>query len=192
VAPRDKAPGAQEAYAVLAVFLAMAGLPAPPTPRRYPMSNTLEIPAGRIPDVRDGLLCLLGDAAEQVDAAVDRRDRELHPEWFAPARDLFERACALLDEIGWDGTLQPQATRIDLDEHGRTLQEAVEVVLEVAGVDVEEADVTDRERTARAELSRREEFTKRLAELQALATVARSWTRGVGDAQTEAIRGRSG
>jgi predicted RNA-binding protein len=141
------------------------------------MSNTLEIPAARIPGVRDGLLCLLGDAAEAVNAAVDRRDRELHPEWFVPARDLFERACALLDQIGWDGTLQPQATRIDLDEHGCTLQEAVEVVLEVAETDVEEADLTDRERAERGEPSRRDQFEHRLVGLQVLLTVVRGWSK---------------
>jgi hypothetical protein len=54
------------------------------------MTKTLEIPAERIPDVRDGLFCLLGGAAEQVSGVAYRRDRELHPDWFARARDLFE------------------------------------------------------------------------------------------------------
>jgi hypothetical protein len=49
--------------------------------------------------------------------------------------------------------------------------------LPIAETDVEEADLTDRERAPRGEPSRRDEFTDRLAELEALLTVARSWSK---------------
>jgi hypothetical protein len=109
-----------------------------------PMSTKIEIPAEAIPDVRQALLCRVGDAAETIATVVARRDRELHPEWLAPGRDLFEHACELLDLIGWDGTLRPQSTLVDRGEHWTTLMTALERYLPLverglAGVEVNDA-----------------------------------------------------
>lgn len=43
-----------------------------------PMSTTLTIPAEIVPDVREALFSLMGDATEQLDRALIRPGRELH------------------------------------------------------------------------------------------------------------------
>jgi hypothetical protein len=90
------------------------------------MSNILKIPADVIPELREALLCMLGDAVDDIGSALTHPGRELSPEWFVEGRGEFERACALLDLIGWDGWLRPKDTTVDGAEHAATLKEALE------------------------------------------------------------------
>ena len=132
------------------------------------MSNTLEIPADLIPDVRAAVLCMLGDGTEAISHALALPEHEMHPEWFVQGRDETERTCALLDEIGWDGTLRPQATRIDLDSHGATLREALKRYLPLVENWLEEAPLNDRCRAEHGKPPQREELVKRVLALRAL------------------------
>jgi hypothetical protein len=132
-----------------------------------PMSNKFEIPADLIPDVRAAVLCMLGDGTEAISHALALAEHELHPEWFVKGRDETERACALLDEIGWDGTLRPQATRIDLDPHGTTLRQALERYLPLVENWLEEAPLNDRWRAEHGKPPMGDEFAKRVFALRA-------------------------
>jgi hypothetical protein len=124
------------------------------------MSRTLEIPADLIPDVRVALQCMLGDGTEAISSALTFPERELHPEWFVRGRDEIERTCALLDEIGWDGALRPQATRIDAETHGATLRDALERYLPLVENWLAEADLNDGLRAERGEPPRREGLSR--------------------------------
>jgi hypothetical protein len=130
-----------------------------------PMSNTLEIPADFIPDVRAAVLCMLGDGTESIAHALALPEHELHPEWFVKGRDETERTCTLLDEIGWDGTLRPQATSVDLDQHGATLREALERYLPLVENWLEEAPLNDRWRAEHGKPPEREELSRRVLAL---------------------------
>jgi hypothetical protein len=90
------------------------------------MTITLKIPAELIPELREALLCMLGDAVDDLGSALTHPGRALSPEWFVQGRGEFERACALLDLIGWDGWLRPQDTTVDFAEHAATLKDALE------------------------------------------------------------------
>jgi hypothetical protein len=136
-----------------------------------PMSTKIEIPDEVIPDVREALLCCMGDAAEEIATAVARRDRALHPEWLAPGRDMFERACELLDLIGWDGTPRPQSASVPLGEHGATLISALEGYLPLVETELEEVEVDGAERARPGEHSGREAVARRAVALRELATL---------------------
>jgi hypothetical protein len=146
-----------------------------------PMSTKIEIPAEVIPDVREALLCRLGDAAEDIAAAVARRDRALHPEWLAPGRDLFEHACELLDLIGWDGTLRSQSTRVPLSEHGATLMGALKGYLPLVEGELEEVEVYEAGRARVGEPPRPDAVEQRAVALREFAMLAEIWWRARGN-----------
>jgi hypothetical protein len=142
------------------------------------MSTNLEIPAEVIGDVRMSVLCLLGDAAEEISQALTRPQVEFHPEWFVDGRDELERACALLDLIGWDGTLRPQSTEAHLDEHGRTLRDALRRFLPLVETELEEVGLNDERRAQLGEPPRREQVTGRLLALRAFMSLVEQRTQG--------------
>ena len=43
------------------------------------MSTTVTIPANVVPDVHEGVFCLMGDAIQEIGGALIQRERELHP-----------------------------------------------------------------------------------------------------------------
>jgi hypothetical protein len=146
-----------------------------------PMSTKIEIPAEVIPDVREALLCRLGDAAEEIATELARRHRALHPERLVPGRDLFDRACELLDLIGWDGTLRSQSTHVAFSEHGATLMNALEGYLPLVEAELEEVAVNDARRSRPGELPRRDAVELRAVALREFAMLVEMGWRARGN-----------
>jgi hypothetical protein len=105
-----------------------------------PLSPTLTIPAGVIADVREGLFCLLGGAAEAILQTLEQPDREYHPDWFHEDRRLLGQVLALLDVIGWDASREPADVQVNVPEHSATLKDAVEGYLPLLEDRVADAD----------------------------------------------------
>lgn len=120
-------------------------------------------------ELRNGLHAVLGSAAVSIAQTTARRDREYHPEWYTEHRAQLERACALLDLIGWAESRHPAAMRIDLRAHQQTLTQALEVRLLVAADDLMEAGDVDAERAARGEPPTRETTEQRVTALHEFA-----------------------
>jgi hypothetical protein len=89
------------------------------------MTATVLIPAAGVGDVREALLCLLGDPLEALSHALTVPERELHPEWFHDERREFERICGLLDVVGWDAAAPARAVTL-AGEHAGLVRSAVE------------------------------------------------------------------
>jgi hypothetical protein len=136
-----------------------------------PMSTTLTIPADVLRDVRRGLFCLLGNAAEWIVHYGVQPRHDCHPEWFEDPRERFERAVALLDVVGWDSGCPPADVDVELGEYGKTLKEAVEDYLPVREDQVREADLTDSWRVEHGKPPRKEQVIRRLAALREFAAL---------------------
>ena len=107
----------------------------------------MTIPAKAVDWLRRAAYAEIGSAAQALDAAAFTTDREAHPEWFrAPAQSLRE-TYALLDAIGWSGTLPPKDVQIDLGEDGWALMRALTAALEFADEDASEQARGDAEYT---------------------------------------------
>ena len=137
------------------------------------MSTTLTIPADVIPDVREGVFCLLGDAAEGIMHALERRDREHHPEWFRADRDQLSAVFALLDLIGWSADREPLDVQLDLAEHGATLKDAIEGFLPLLEDLYLQAAAGDSRPAQEGRRSRKEAIATRLARLGELLAAER-------------------
>jgi hypothetical protein len=133
------------------------------------MSTIITVPAEIVSQVRIGLPNVLADGAEEITAAVEREGYERSPKWFQGGRAKLERACALLDLIGWSEPERAAAVRVDLREHGKALNEALRVMLMVGEDDLEEADPVDAARARRGEPPKREATTKRVLALREFA-----------------------
>jgi hypothetical protein len=134
------------------------------------MNTTLTVPADMVGHLRNGLHSALGGAAQRIWQTVDLPGREQHPEWYTEDRQHVERACALLDLIGWGDSDQPTEVQVDLREHRWALTKALEVVLLVADDDLKEADAVDAERAKRGEPPKRDATTKRVLALREFAS----------------------
>lgn len=130
------------------------------------MSNTLKIPAEVIPEVREALLCMLGDAVDDIGSALTHPGRELSPEWFVQGRGEFERACGLLDVIGWDGWLRPQDTTVELEEHASTLKDALERYLPLVENWRDEAELGQASPPGAADREKYEQHTNSVVAIQ--------------------------
>lgn len=141
------------------------------------MSTTLTIPAEIVPDVREALFSLMGDATEQIDQALIRPGRELHPEWYEEARHQLERVFALLDLVGWAAKDEPREVEVDPREHGKTLTETAERYLPFLADADREADANDQRRAAQGKPPRKKEIVERGAAFREfLALVAQRLT----------------
>jgi hypothetical protein len=131
------------------------------------------VPAEMVGHLRNGLHSVLGGGAQGISQLVDRPGREQHPEWYQEPREHFNRACALLDLIGWSDPAQPAAAQIDLREHRWALMAALDVVLLIADADMEEADAVDAERAKRGEQPKREATIKRVLATREFASAVK-------------------
>jgi hypothetical protein len=136
-----------------------------------PLSTTVTIPADVARDVRRGLFCLLGNAAEWTVHHSAQPRHEYHPDWFEAPRDLFERAVALLDVVGWNAGAPPVDIDVELGEHGKTLKEAVDDYLPVREDQEREADLTDSWRAEHGKPPKKQEVIRRLRVLREFAAL---------------------
>jgi hypothetical protein len=131
-----------------------------------PMSTTLTIPANVLPDVRESLFCLLGDAAEAISHPLEQPGHEYHPEWFDAGRRQLGQVFALLDLIGWDAARAPRQIHVDLHEHRQTLQQALDGYKPVLEDQEREADANDQHRRKEGKPPRKQEIIARLVALR--------------------------
>ncbi len=110
------------------------------------MSSTLTIPANVVPDVRDGLLSLIGNATEQFEEILLSSGRDRHPDWYMPARQMLEEVFTLLDHIGWSSAAPPREIEIDVSKHGPRVTEALEAALSGLADQLQEANINDQRR----------------------------------------------
>jgi hypothetical protein len=107
------------------------------------MSSTLTIPADVVPDVRDGLLSLIGNATEQFEELLLSGDRDRRPDWYVPVRQMLEGVFALLDHVGWSSAGPRREIEIDVSKHGLRIMEAIEAGLSGLADQLDEADIND-------------------------------------------------
>lgn len=127
------------------------------------MSTTLTIPAKLVPDVRESLFSLMGDAAEEIGRTLTHPDRELYPEWFEKERKQLEDVFALLDLIGWPADGESREVEVDLRRYGQSLNDALASFLPVIESELEEADANDAYRESKGKPPRKAEISERLA-----------------------------
>ena len=130
------------------------------------MNTTLTVPAEMVGQLRDGLHSVLGGAAQDISQTAEQPGREQHPESYEEPREHYDRACVLLDLIGWGDPEQPTPAQVDLPAHRWALMEALDVLLLDADADMEEADAVDAERAKRGEPPKREATTRRVLALR--------------------------
>jgi hypothetical protein len=135
------------------------------------MSTTLTIPAGLVPDVREGLCSLVGDAAGGLMHAVEQPESERHPEWFKAPLERLDRACGLLNVLGSDAGCPSTDTDVELDEHGQTLEEAIAGYLPIREEQAKEADLTDGWLAQHGRPPNKPQVLRRLAALRDFATL---------------------
>lgn len=83
---------------------------------------------------------VLSNAASRVAKVTYTPDREFHPEWYTPHRERLERACALLDLIGWSQPEQSAPIQVNAREHGQAMIEALEARLIVYDDELDQDD----------------------------------------------------
>jgi len=127
------------------------------------MSTTLTIPAKLIPDLRESLFSLMGDASEEIERTLTHPDRELNPEWFEKERKQLEDVFALLDLTGWPADGESREVEVDLRRFGLSLKEALESFLPLIEGELEEADANDEYRASKGKPPRKAEIIGRLA-----------------------------
>jgi hypothetical protein len=135
------------------------------------MSTTLTIPSNVIPDVREGLFCLMGDATQEIDGALIRPERELHPEWFKKDRRRLEDVFALLDLIGWAADGASREVEVNLRKYGQQLKEAVDGYLPLLADQEAEADANDIWRAEQGKHPRKDEIIASALALGEFATL---------------------
>lgn len=86
------------------------------------------IPADAVAQLREALYSELGNVAEEVDAIVVTSGRA-RDDWSPPV-PRFDRARALLDELGWNERDPERDVEVDLDCHRQVIVEALSEALE--------------------------------------------------------------
>lgn len=135
------------------------------------MSSTLMIPANVVPDVRDGLLSLIGNATEQFEEILLSGERDRHPNWYVPARQMLEEVFALLDHVGWSSAASRREIEIDVSKHGARIVEAIEVALSGLADQLQEADINDQRRAIEGLPPKKQQLVKQDQAVRAFAAV---------------------
>jgi hypothetical protein len=86
------------------------------------------IPAAAVVQLREALYSELGNVAEELDEIVVASERA-RDDWSGPVA-RFDRARAVLDEIGWNERDHEHDVEIDLDRHREVIEEALSAELE--------------------------------------------------------------
>jgi hypothetical protein len=136
------------------------------------MSSTLTIPADVVPEVRVGLVYLIGDATGQLDEILPLSSRDLDPEWYMPARRMLEEVFVLLDRVGWSSADSEREVEIDVREHGRRIAEALEIALSGLADQLKEADINDRRRLVEGLPPRKREIVRQIRMVREFAAAA--------------------
>jgi hypothetical protein len=132
---------------------------------RAECTTQVTIPARVVDWLRCAAYAEIASAAQAIDTAAFAKGREAHPEWFrGPAQSLRE-TYALLDAIGWSGTVPPAAVQIDLGRDCWALMRALEAALEFADEDVSEPPCGDLGHAERGLASERDEQVERVGAL---------------------------
>jgi hypothetical protein len=128
----------------------------------------LVVPVLVLDDVREGLLCVLGDAAEEIVEALTQPKYERCPEWFSGSRVLLGKAWACLDEIRWVAGKYPRPVKVSVSEHGEVLARGIAAFLPCLNDRLKEAPVNDHARIARGLPPEFESLSERILALEKL------------------------
>ncbi len=134
------------------------------------MGETAVVRADMVGHLRIGLHTLITDAAQELSRIGEIPDREQHPEHYGEPLAHLDWTRALLDRIGWGDVDPAAAVELDLREHFWALSRALEVALQIAVQDLEEAHLVDDERARRGEPPGRNATTRRVLALRKLAS----------------------
>jgi hypothetical protein len=129
-------------------------------------AEIVTIPALVLDDVREGLLCVLGEAAEEIVENLTQPEYEHHPEWFSGSRVLLGIAWSCLDTLSWIG--RPRDVRLDLDKYGEVVARGITSFLPCLDDFLREAPMNDHDRIARGKPPEFDSLTQRIAALEKL------------------------
>ncbi len=129
------------------------------------------VPVLILNDVREGLLCVLGEAAEEIVENLTQPEYEHHPEWFSGSRVLLGEAWACLDEIGWVGGKYPRPVKVSVSEHGEVIDRGIAAFLPCLDDFLREAPVNDHDRIARGLAPEFKSLSERIPALEKLQDV---------------------
>jgi hypothetical protein len=129
------------------------------------------VPVLILDDVREGLLLMLGEAAEEIVENLTQPEYEHHPEWFSGNRVLLGEAWACLDEIGWVGGKYPRPVTVSVSEHGKVMARGIAAFLPCLDDFLREAPVNDHDRIARGLPPEFESLSERIPALEKLQEV---------------------
>jgi hypothetical protein len=130
--------------------------------------ESVEVPVLILDDVREGLLCVLGEAAEEIVDALTQPEYEHHPEWFLGSRVLLGLGWSCLDDIGWVGGKLARPASVSVKEHGKVLARGIAAFLPCLDDRLKEAPVNDHYRISRGRPPEFESLTERIPALEKL------------------------
>jgi hypothetical protein len=145
-----------------------------PSEMRVEGAAQLTIPARVVDWLRRAAYAEIASAAQAIDVAAFASDREAHPEWFRGPAESLRETYALLDAIGWSGTVPPAAVQIDLGEDCWALMRALEAALEFADEDASEPPRNGVGHAERGLVSEREVAVERVGVLWDVAAAAQA------------------
>jgi len=140
------------------------------------MAETIIIPASVQLDLRESLLSAVLGALEELESGLVLREREYHPEWFAPARRKLDYLWPLVDSLGWGPVEDAEDKEVALTRTVLTLiRDGIEDHLIHYETWLEEADRTDASREKHGLPPKKEETIRRARDLEEFLTSLPVW-----------------